>query len=141
MQAGPCPGFPGNMGLPALNLLNPTSGLVSGILSTSTSTSTSGITNRLFIKCLRQVPLRAWKGKILSTGSVCGSLHVLYRFECRKGRFSMPKRCQKGTQNNPNGTQRVAKTSKGTFKDTLAEQSRTNIEKGCQNTQTGVPTF
>ena len=46
----------------------------------------------------RQVPLWASKGVVLSTGVSA----VVCR--CRKGRFRIPKRNQKGTQNIQNGT-------------------------------------
>ena len=57
----------------------------------------------------RRVPLQAWKGTFLTMGVVCGSLQVLYRFRCRKGRLSIPKWNPKGTLNNKNGGERDPK--------------------------------
>jgi len=41
----------------------------------------------------------------------------------------MSKRNPKGTRSKQNGAKKRAETSQGTFKDTLVEQGRTNIDK------------
>ena len=94
----------------------------------------------LFLYLLIKCSALGLERKICSTGGVCGSLLVLYRFGCRT-KVSMPKWNPEGTRSNQNWTKRGAKTSQGTFKDTLAENSWKNIEKGCQKTQTRVPLF
>ena len=71
-----------------------------------------------------------WKNSL--TGSICGSLQELHKFECRNERFSIPKWNPKGIPNHENWIQKRTKTSKRTFNDTLSEQGRTSIEKGCR---------
>jgi hypothetical protein len=71
-----------------------------------------------------------WKNSL--TGSICGSLQELYKFECRNKRFSIPKLNPTGIRNHNKWTQKGTKTSKITFNDTLSEQGRTSIEKGCR---------
>ena len=44
-----------------------------------------------------------------------------------------PKRYPKQWKYNQEETKNEAKTVQGTFQDTLAEQDRSSIEKGCQN--------
>ena len=49
-----------------------------------------------------------------------------------------PKRYPEQVKWNQYGTNKKSKTSHGTFKDILADQGRTNREKGCQKMQRGV---
>ena len=56
----------------------------------------------------------------------------------RNGKFPMPKWSHKGIPNNQIGTKRGTKTSQGTFKETLAEQGRNSIEKGCEKCVRGT---
>ena len=63
------------------------------------------------------------------------------QLEFVRDQFKIPRRSHKGIRNKQNGPKRGAKTSQGSFKDTLAEHDRTNIEKVCQKMQTRVPIF
>ena len=71
-----------------------------------------------------------WKNSL--TGSICGSLQELHTFECRNERFSIPKWNPKRIQNHEKLTQKGTKRTKRTLYDTLSEQGRTSIEKGCR---------
>ena len=71
-----------------------------------------------------------WKNSL--TGSICGSLQELHKFECRNEMFSIPKWNLKGIPNHEKLSQKGTKTNKRTFNDTLSEHGRTSIEKGCR---------
>ena len=84
-------------------------------------------------KCLRQVPLLALKGRVLSTGGVCGSLWLLYSFGCRKGGI----RCQNASNKVPKTTkmktnielERAKQPSKTALRSRVEQVSKKDAQK------------
>ena len=63
----------------------------------------------------------------------------IYRERERGGqRFTMPKWSPKCTGTIPNGAQKRATTSSGTFKDALAEEGLPNVGQRCQSSIRGA---